>query len=197
MDKALVKFVGAGLSTVVIGLGRKVPVGAIANGHYLVGHLLETNPVETRQIIEGVVREVFVDWKKSGVPLAVADIHLDALPQVLDQHRIAQNILVGGLAVAKKSAKEGRRAVTVPARRIAAEFVTLARESQSLSRAKLGDSITFFLVERMFAHLLMERHTLLALTASLNTYFMKSMWMGPASASPVAAVALDASAPAR
>lgn len=183
MDKALVTFVGAGLSTIVIGLGRKVPAGAIANGQYLVGHLLETNPIETRHIIEGVVREIFVDWRASGVPIAIADAHLEALPAVLDQHRVAQNILVGGLAVAKKSEKEGRRAVTVPARRIAAEFVTLARETQALSRSKLSDSITFYLTERMFAQLLLERRTLIGLTTSMNTYFMKSMWMG-AGASP-------------
>lgn len=179
MDKALVKFVGAGISTAVMGFGRKVPVGAISNGQYMIAHLSETNPAETRQIVEGVAREILGDWKRSGLPLAVADAHLDQLPAVLDQHRVAQNFLVGGLAVAKKGAKEGRRAVVVPARRIAAEFVSLAREAQTLSRAKLGDSISFYLVERMFVHLLLQRHTLISLTNSLNTYFMKSLWMGP------------------
>lgn len=177
MDVALVRFVGAGITSVAAGLGVQVPQGAIEGGYNLVSYLLANNPDRTRGLIEGAVRELWTDWKRSGLPPKVASTHLEALPTLMDRHRPADDRFVGALAVAKTAIRSGPAAVMVPSRRIATSIVTAARESDSMP-AEVSDAIALFFLERLYCHLLMERNALLELGPTLDAYFYKSLWRG-------------------
>lgn len=177
MDVALVRFVGAGITSVATGLGVQVPQGAIEGGYNLVSYLLANNPDRTRGLIEGAVRELWADWKRSGLPPKVASTHLEALPTIMDRHRPADDRFVGALAVAKMASRSGPAAVMGPSRRIASSIVTAARDSQ-LMPADVSDAIALFFLERLYCHLLMERNVLLELGPTLDAYFYKSLWRG-------------------
>lgn len=199
MDVALVRFVGAGITSVAAGLGVQVPQGAIEGGYNLVSYLLANNPERTRGLIEGAVRELWADWKRSGLPPKVASTHLEALPGLMDRHRPADDRFVGALAVAKTAIRSGPAAVMVPSRRIATSIVTAARESESMP-PEVSEAIALFFLERLYCHLLMERNALLELGPTLDAYFYKSLWRGktydPAVISAASGKGADAGAPA-
>lgn len=168
---ALVRFVGAGLATIAVGSGAQVPAGAIAGGYDLIAHLLRTENALVSGLVQRAAGDIWTEWKRSGLPTSVAALHLESLPQLMEEFRPSDDLLVGSFAVVKSSMMAGRAGAVVPARKLASSTISQARDAHKFKRGGLSETIAFFFIERIFVHLLNERDAILKLSPTVEAYF--------------------------
>jgi hypothetical protein len=179
MERDWVRLIGGGVQVLAEALdGGSVPRCAL-RGYALLEHLTRTSGIDLGPLVVGTVLGLWTDWRGAGPPQRLGTEALASLTRVLDAHRPSRSTLAlalsafgGGTRVAEPEPHQPAGPL-LPSL-LAAEVVERAETSGALARADLNARIVFFLVERMFAHLLVEARTIRDLEAAIAGYLGKS-----------------------
>ena len=169
MEQQLVRFIGSGLAVLAIER-MDVPRGTIENGEALIQHLLRFGSGGIGALTITVAGDVWRGWNETGLPRALAESHIRALPAILDVHRPARwtllEMLAGGPSAARgKFSAEAQLDPTA----LSTDILSRAELAGDIAKAGLSHQISFFLVERLFTALLPYRHALRAPAGAAQT----------------------------
>ena len=176
LDIALLNFIGAGLASCAPVHELKTPSSALAHGMTLTRVLYQYDQFKTQEFVEGTIREIWLDWQASSLPVAVAEAHLTALPGILRDAQPEHETLITAFAIVGTNTKLGDSAIAGQARRIASEIIDQARQKDLFAQDELSDTIAFFFLETLFRRLLGAKSYLDAMKPRLASYLDQQLW---------------------
>jgi len=152
MHSVFVEFVGAGLTA----LHDDGPAGALPrSGTERVRQLAACGSRDrVVALIERVVRQVWQEWAHSGRPKTDLESHLALLPALLAIYRPKPSSVQAASSDAARSPRRGGSSVELLAHRLASETVSQARAAGAFDDRRLDETLSFFLLTRLFAALL-------------------------------------------
>ena len=80
MEVALARLVGAGLTLVFEGYEHQVPQKAVESGFELIRFVARHRPEIALALTQGVITDIWNEWRASKLPDALALTHVEALP---------------------------------------------------------------------------------------------------------------------
>lgn len=178
MERDLVHCVGAAIQVLAAGLGLEAPSGSVERGYEFVAHLAQVSD-ESRLdgIVTGAVRQVWAEWRLTGLPRTVAARHIAGLAALLEAYRPEPQGIKEALTSASATAfqhthRRDRRAAIAQATRVIASHVadSAARDGVLAARG-LSRELSYCLLEQLFLHLLRAHQALRELQPAMATYF--------------------------
>jgi tetratricopeptide (TPR) repeat protein len=169
VEVALVRLVGAGLATFAEVMGARVPAGALTRGDELLKRFVVADPAAVGALAEQTVRDMWSGWPSSGLPRAVAESHVAALPELLAEFRVSADMLLGAMASVRGDGDPAARekANLVQAGRIAAGITKAARAARIFDPGALSEQVSFYFLERLYGRLLGSIDSIMALRQGL------------------------------
>lgn len=176
MERALVRLIGSGLTSVMPGFGIAVPAGAIEGGYALVDALSRSNAPVAVALLDRLVQSLWLQWQRSGLPRDVADAHMAALPAIMDRNRppaaMVRDALVGNHGHSQR--QEGG---PPPPRQLAAETIALTRQSGDIARSGLDETIAFMLLDQLYMAIAAEGSVIDAVRPFCAAYLQHGGWL--------------------
>lgn len=164
MERELVGLLGAGLTSMALGFGVVVPVGAIDAGYTLIDVISRESGPRIGAAINGMVQTLWLDWQQSGLDRATLAAHAGALPAVIELNRPPTDAFVSA-----RQNDDGSRMLAVL-------LIERARHSGDILRAGLDEGIVYTLLERLYAAILAARDQLGELMAAVDLYLQTDLW---------------------
>jgi hypothetical protein len=191
MEVALARLVGAGLTLVFEGFEEPAPAGAVEGGLHLIRHIAGVRPDLAAGVMEGVVRDIWREWRQGKLPQDVAIQHIEALPELMERCRSSDGMMLGAVAAIQVARRIGSAARPVNhCSRVASAIVGRAIETGYLTGRGLNESLAFFFLDRLLARLMPDQQLFIELRPLFRDYLEYQGWTGahpPAAAShPVA-----------
>ncbi len=183
MERALVRLIGAGLTSVMPGFGVAVPTGAIEGGYALIDVLSRSEVPVAVGLLDRLVQALWLQWQRSGLPRDVADAHMTALPSIMDRNRPPATLVRDALLAAQGSASRPT-GNPVSAREIAAETIALTRQSGDIARAGLDETIAFMLLDQLYAAIIAEVTGVDVIRPFCASYLQQGGWLAPVPTPP-------------
>ncbi len=180
MELALASLVGAGLTLVFEGFEESVPQGAVENGLRLVQFIAKHRPDVVVSLTEGVVKDIWKEWRQAKLPAEVAIAHVEALPAIMDRCRSSDGMMLGAVAAIQVARRIGSAARPVShSARVATAIIGRALETGQLSSRGLNESIAFFFLDRLLARLMPDQQLFLDLRPLFLEYLDSGAWRTP------------------
>lgn len=177
MEVALARLVGAGLTLVFEGFEESVPSGAVENGLRLIQHIAQHRPDIVVSLTEGIVRDIWSEWREAKLPNEVAIAHIEALPSIMDRCRSSDGMMLGAVAAIQVARRISTAARPVShSARVATAIVGRALESGMLTQQGLNHSIAFFFLDRLLARLMPDQQLFLELRPLFVDYLDSGAW---------------------
>lgn len=189
MERELVRFIGTGLTVMAAGLGAPRPSGL--DGYALIDHLLPSAGRDLERLVAGCVRDIWRSWRRAKLPGNVARDHVIGMTMLLDacapdpQTVLAAMVAAGSAPPERQSLarKLGREPTGGgAARHLATLVVRSGVEVRAFDGTEINPQLTFFLLERLFQHLLAERQLVCDLKPLIEIWMLTS---GAAAADPL------------
>lgn len=192
MHVVFVEFAGAGIALWASGVDDELPAGTYTRGADLVRRLVTVaGPKPVERLVDRIVRDLWQEWQQSKRSRAVLSQHLSALPSIIETYRLPPGQIMAGLIEARKSKRAGG-SIDLVAHRLASDIILKARGAGAIEKARLDESLCFFLLARLIGTLFAQSDALTELRPALDVCFGRKP-RTPQPATPAAAIA-DANA---
>ncbi len=177
MELALARLVGAGLTLVYEGFEEAVPKGAVTNGLQLIRHIAIERPDVVVRLTQGVVKDIWSEWKHAKLPSDVAVQHLDALPQLMDECRSSDGMMLGAVAAIQVARRIGSAARPIShSSRVATAIIGRSIETGYLNSQGLNESLAFFFLDRLLGRLMPDQQLFFDLRPLFRSYLADEAW---------------------
>lgn len=163
MEVELVRFIGAGLASSLAGLTSGGARGhGVERASLLVEDLARARSPALAHLIETCGLEVVRGWRAAGVPDPVAEEHFAALPGIIQDHGPSAKSWSSAVATLTTASHDVQVADAL-GRALAADTVAAAASAGSLAPAGLLVEVSFEVLHRLYAALLMSARNLRSL----------------------------------
>lgn len=177
MELALARLVGSGLTIVYEGFEHPAPEGAVENGLELIRVIARERPDVAMTLMQGVVRDIWAEWRQSKLPDTLAVTHIEALPAIMERCRAEDGLMLGAVAAIQVTRRMGAAARHVNhSSRIASSIVSRAIETGLVGEHGLNQSIAFFFLDRLLAKLMHDQQLFLDLRPLYAAYLASKVW---------------------
>ena len=154
LEMALIRTIGAGALSFAPACGATSTVDSSADSQRFIDLLHESDEAQTRDLIVGTTEAIWADWRKSGIPMDVAQHHLELIPQLIRDCPPDPDMVVASFAVAMTTNQMGTNVISSQACRLSEAILAKAQSANALISSGLNDSITFYFLEALYTQLL-------------------------------------------